>query len=572
MVKRHLRTHLPKLLLTVPALSGCVITKPMQQSGAMRTIFPPQSIATQTKAPSERIQSDSKIVLAQAESGPLPPAIATSEHVQAEPGMSAASSLNDLIGLALAQNPMVKAARLNVESLGHRVVQARSLDDPVVSNSIYPIPSVAPQYALMGYMPYDFLIAQQFPWSGTLRRRGMVAEKDVQIALEELAATELDTVADLKKAYADLNYTIQASAILEQNRRLANDFIALAQARFRTGTAAQSDIIRAEISLTEIDREAATLNGDSESSRAELARILGDTPGMEPILNHFTIHPNQDQSTQNTALEELYEIALQARPDLGGRLAAIERDQIAEELASLRGKPNLSLGFIYQNMQKTNAQQPQTAMGSPNIGLFVGFNLPVYRAKIAAGVAEAQARTAADKALYEAERNQVRRDIRTLHNSVNVQRQVLNLIENVNLPNTRRILETVEADYRSGKAGVDALSMLSAWRDVLAVELQVAQVQSELVKTSANLERAVGLRLAQISPAQVAALKPSVTPPKPPAPFANLPKSEINPVVYVSKPAEPLPNSASAPAFQPAPTSGPAPPSPSQVGPERATP
>ena len=54
-------------------------------------------------------------------------------------------------------------------------------------------------------------------------------------------------------------------------------------------------------------------------------------------------------------------------------------------------------------MEKTNAETPRTASGQPNVGLFVGFNLPIYHKKLAAGVQEAQARAAADGQLFEAE-------------------------------------------------------------------------------------------------------------------------------------------------------------------------
>ena len=42
-------------------------------------------------------------------------------------------------------------------------------------------------------------------------------------------------------------------------------------------------------------------------------------------------------------------------------------------------------------MEKTNAVTPRTASGQPNVGLFVGMNLPVYQKKLAAGVREARA-------------------------------------------------------------------------------------------------------------------------------------------------------------------------------------
>ena len=50
------------------------------------------------------------------------------------------------------------------------------------------------------------LLAQQFPWCGTLRLRGQAAEDDVKIALQELAAAQLDVVAGVKRAYHDLHF------------------------------------------------------------------------------------------------------------------------------------------------------------------------------------------------------------------------------------------------------------------------------------------------------------------------------------------------------------------------------
>ena len=110
-----------------------------------------------------------------------------------------------------------------------RIPQVTALDDPVVSNTIYPIPSVAPQYSLMGYNPYNLMLAQQFPWFGTLRLRGEAAEQDVKVALAELAAAELDAVAAVKRAYYDLYFNERAEAILAENRKLAADFVAIAK-------------------------------------------------------------------------------------------------------------------------------------------------------------------------------------------------------------------------------------------------------------------------------------------------------------------------------------------------------
>ena len=190
-------------------------------------------------------------------------------------------------------------------------------------------------------------------------------------------------------------------------------------------------------------------------------------------------------------LDRLSQLALASRPDLQGRLAAIDRDQAAVELARKRYYPNLTLGVVYQDMEKTNSLTPRTAGGMPNVGLFVGMNLPVYQKKLAAGVCEAQARAAADRALYEAERDQSRRDIKGLYAQARAQQNVVNLLRKNNLP-TASVLTLTSDQYRANVAGVDLLSLISAWRDLLQVELQIAQVEAELGKTLASLERAVG--------------------------------------------------------------------------------
>src|SRR5947209_14313955 len=130
------------------------------------------------------------------------------------PELAGAQPVDLFIRRALAENRTVQAAYHNVRSLRHRVPQVKALDDPYASNTVFPIPSVAPQYSLMGYNPYNLTLAQQFPWFGTLRLRGEAAERDVQIALAELAAAQLDTVAAVKRAYYNLYASQRTEEIL----------------------------------------------------------------------------------------------------------------------------------------------------------------------------------------------------------------------------------------------------------------------------------------------------------------------------------------------------------------------
>jgi outer membrane protein TolC len=427
--------------------------------------------------------------------------------------MTGAQPVDVYIRRALDENRMVRAARFNVLALKHRVAQVTTLDDPVIANTIFPVPAVAPQFSLMGYMPYDALLAQQFPWFGTLKLRGQAAEEDVKVALFELAAAQLDVVAAVKRAYYDLYFNQRAQAILAENRRLAVDFLAIARERYRTGGATQTDVLRSEMAVTDIDREAELVRQGHAEARAELARLIHVDPETE-----LAALPPATEAEVPGAVERLYRLAAASRPDLQGRLAAIARDEKAVALARKRYYPNVTLGVVYQDMQKTNAFSPQTASGVPNVGLFVGFNLPVYRKRLAAGVCEAQARAQADAQLYEAERDQAFREVKDLITQVKVQRNIIELLSTSNRPRSRQILEAVGSDYRAGN--VDYLSVVSAWREVLQVELQIAQVEAELGKALASLERAVGAQLNEHPPCPDAPAPPpstTLTPSPPPA-------------------------------------------------------
>jgi outer membrane protein TolC len=424
-------------------------------------------------------------------------------------------ALDVLIRHALEENRMVRAAMFNVQALKNRIPQVTALDDPIVSNTIFPIPSVAPQYFLMGYMPYAALLAQQFPWCGTLRLRGQAAEDDVRIALYELAAAQLDVVASVKRAYYDLHFNERALALLNRNRALAEDFLKVARVRYRAGTATQVDVIRAEVAISDIDRETENTRQAVGESQAELARLLHVNPDTKLETQSGLVVGSVPQE-----LDRLYQLVCTSRPELRGRLAAIARDEKAIELARKRYYPNLTVGLVYQDMEKTNAETPRTASGQPNVGLFVGFNLPIYHKKLSAGVQEAQARAAADAQLYEAERDQVHRDTKDLFVQARVQQNVLALLRRNNLPAAKQVLELTASDYSAGNAGVDYLSLVSAWRELLQVEVQVAQVEAELNKTLASLERAVGTQLNEHppDPSQLTAPAPSGAGDSTPAP------------------------------------------------------
>ena len=351
----------------------------------------------------------------------------------ADPGaspseLSGPQPLEAYIHRALAENRTVQAAYHNVRSLKHRIPQVTALEDPVAANTIFPIPSVAPQYSLMGYNPYNLTLAQQFPWFGTLRLRGEVADRDVRVALAELAAAQLDAVAAVKRAYFDLHAGERAAELLAETREVLEDFQSIARSRVPVG-GSQQDVIRAGTLISELDRAVAGNRQDIASARAALARQIHAGPEAD-----LRTLPELSFDAVPTEIEQLYQMAVAARPELRGRLEAVARDEKAVELARKRSRPNVTLGLTYMDMTRTDAVTPRTASGMPNIGLFVGFNLPIYRNKYLAGVHEAQERALADTKLYEAQLDETHGEVKDFFTQARVQRDVLGLLRRASCP------------------------------------------------------------------------------------------------------------------------------------------
>ncbi|HEU5115500.1 MAG TPA: TolC family protein, partial [Isosphaeraceae bacterium] len=93
-------------------------------------------------------------------------------------------------------------------------------------------------------------------------------------------------------------------------------------------------------------------------------------------------------------------------------------------------------------------------------------------------------------------------------------------------------LEVASSDYQAAR--VDYLTLITAWREVLQIELQVAQLETSLGQSLASLERAVGVQLSEHP------IEPASAPTPPPIPPAAAEPSPFPPIPENDR-AEPLP-------------------------------
>jgi outer membrane protein, heavy metal efflux system len=430
-------------------------------------------------------------------------------------GLLGPQSVDAFIRRALAENREVQAAHHEVDVLAHRIPQATALDDPMFMSSLFPVPAIAPQYSIMGYMPFMYTLTQTYPWFGTRRLRGQVADQEVKMALARLAAVRLETIADGQRAYFDLYLNQRAEEILVENRKIAADIAADVRARQPAGGRLQ-DVYRAEVAEAEIDRELVSVRQALSDARAELAQQLHVSPEADLRTLSAVATPQVPE-----AADRLYRLAVASRPELKERLDAVARDEREVELARKRYYPNITVGLEHWKMSSHGALSP-TASGTDNFGMVIGFNLPVYRKKLDAGLCEAESRAVADARRYDAERDRAYRQVKELLVQAKAQRDLIELLETTIQPKTNKALELAWEGYRQNE--LDYVTLNTARLELLQIQLQLARLQAEQGKAVASLERAVGVELTEhpATPISDEMRIPAPDVPEPASPLPNL--------------------------------------------------
>ncbi|GIW97625.1 MAG: hypothetical protein KatS3mg111_0958 [Pirellulaceae bacterium] len=94
-----------------------------------------------------------------------------------------------LVAEALATHPKIRAARQKLAAKSHRIVQAGSLSDPMLTESFWPFDGNALQTA-GGRAANQLGIMQSVPWPEKLDVKQAIARREVEMARAEVEAVE----------------------------------------------------------------------------------------------------------------------------------------------------------------------------------------------------------------------------------------------------------------------------------------------------------------------------------------------------------------------------------------------
>ncbi|MFN3193965.1 MAG: TolC family protein [Aureliella sp.] len=393
------------------------------------------------------------------------------------------TELQSLIAQALSVHPIILAARQRVAALSNRVPQVTSLDDPVLGNTFWPLHDQALQTA-GGRVGHQFSLAQKVPWPEKLKARGLVAQRETQIAAAEVAKAEREIVEAVRLAYYELWLADRLTEIASESQELVGDLITIAQSRYKTG-GSQRDILQAEMESNRLDDQLISLRLQKEQARADLGALVRQPIDLMPTaleeleLNHFV--PD---------LKLLIAEAEQCNPSLQGLASEIERDRAKQTLACLQQYPDFQLGLGYSIISDDGNVISPVADGRDNINFSVGVSLPIWRDKINGGVREAAHQRNSTIHLREAERDRLRGQLRRKVAAAYASIEQLELFRDRLIPKTEQTLEIATIDYQGKRA--EFAELIATYRELLNYQVQVARAQASLASTMAQIEKDVG--------------------------------------------------------------------------------
>jgi outer membrane protein TolC len=266
----------------------------------------------------------------------------------------------------------------------------------------------------------------------------------------------------------------RTAALVSEQIALARDVVSAANARYASGTAPQSDVLRAEVEVARIEAIARALVGGVRGAEAMLNTSLAldpDLPVPELMLPAIT---------QPVPSWTAMKAALTSRPELAAGRAEIVRANADIEV----------MRDMFRPMATIRTGPSYTMAEGRGWMAMVGISLPIWRGKLDAGVAEAQAMRAMSEADLRAMTRMIEGQAAVAVYQVQAARERQLALTSDVLPRARMAIEPAVAGYASGQ--LPLVSVIEAVQALWLVQSDLIAADTELGLAWVRLGRAVG--------------------------------------------------------------------------------
>jgi outer membrane protein TolC len=386
-------------------------------------------------------------------------------------------SLEAVAQFAVRHRTEIAAANARAEALAQRPAIVGALEDPMLSPSIdhYPFEMMEEEEGGGRRFDWNVTIEQRFPMSGVRGHRRAAAHADAQRVKALAQAVELDVVLDARKSFFMLSERRRMQRVLEEQLRLTQQLVSVANSRYASGTGAQADVLRAEVEVARVRAAQQSQMAQVRAAEAMLNASLG-RESVEPIPELLPAASLAEPPPAPAVLAH----ASQRRPELVA--GAAEVDRAGAEVEVMRS--------MYKPMGMVRLGRASTMADGPGAMVMIGISLPIWRERLRAGVAEARAMQRMANADLVAMRRMVEGEAIVAREAVNAARIQVLMLESEVMPRAQAATEAALASYASGQGTL--ISVTESARTLWEVRAEQVMADSVLGEAWARLERSMG--------------------------------------------------------------------------------
>ena len=377
-------------------------------------------------------------------------------------------NLGDVIRIAGERRDEIQAARARIRAAEARPAIVSALQDPMISPSLDHLPF------MLGGADVSVTIEQQIPLSGIRRYRRAAALADVDRLRAEANRVALDVGVNAANAYLMLQERRRTTVLVVEQIAFARDVVNAANARYASGTAPQSDVLRAEVEVARLQALQRSLTSEVRAAEAMLNTSLAMDPDLPvPALAPFAL-------TQPVPSWSVLKLGLTSRPELAAGRAEIVRAEADAQV----------MREMFRPMATIRTGPAYTMAEGRGWMAMVGVSLPIWRGKLRAGVAEAEAMRAMSEADLRAMTRMVEGEAAVAVNQVQAASERQMALTSDVLPRARMAIEPAVAGYASGQ--LPLVSVIEAVQALWLVQSDLIVADTELGLAWARLGRAIG--------------------------------------------------------------------------------
>ena len=394
-------------------------------------------------------------------------------------------ALELLVAFGYEWDPGLKSAREKIRAVLEQYPQAVYLENVLRQYNAF----TKQLDTKVGPLTHKEMMAMKFPFPGTLALKGQVITEDVLIAQKEFDIALRDLVTEIKLAYYDYLFVIEATHINEENQKLLQQMIAIAQTKFRVGQGKYSNVIMAQVELSKLVNAIITLEQQRETIIARINTLLNssaDLPLGVPV-------PIEEDRVIPT-LAELYELAVENRQEIQKQKLAISKMALVVEMSKQMAYPDPTLGASYfENRSmadlKPMEKMPMTfstrrTLNPANAAWFGHRNSYIHELDVKIEAMEHQIEKFESNLRFVVKKHHF--GMETANRSIRLYRQTL-------LPQAQQALSAANTAYQA--AQIDFLSFLDIQRTLLNLRIEEQRALRDYRQHLAQLEQAVGVIL-----------------------------------------------------------------------------